>query len=196
MTGGAAVAYLLVGILAGLAIGAVAAAMARRRRLADDALTRAYGPAHALLSENAAARAKVAEIEKRLMDNYSPESAPYSPAEKKAAAEAFLAAEAAITADVVAVNWEKMKEVVATSGHLLDDADFLALADETATAAAARLLRERDLPKVLRDPPARGDAEGALLDQIRERFLALSAERRAGFFAAFFAGLKHLFATR
>jgi len=185
--------YLLIGLLLGLVVAAVAASMARRRRHLDDALNRAYSPLLALLAENGAARAKVAELEERLMANYSGESAPYGAPEKKAAAESFLGVEARITEAIVAANGERIREVVAAWGYLLDDDDYLALADEAASARINRLVAAADLPKNLRDAPPNPRMEAALLEQIRFKFLERSAERRAGFFPALVQGLKHLF---
>lgn len=185
--------YLLLGLLLGLITAAVAASMARRRQYLDEALNRAYGPLLALLAENGTARAKVAELEERLMANYSSESAPYGAPEKKAAAEAFLGVEARIGQAVVAANMEQIREVVAAWGHLLDDDDYLALADEAAGARVGRLVAGGDLPKPLRDAPPNPRTEAALLEQVRFKFLERSAERRAGFFPALVKGLKHLF---
>jgi hypothetical protein len=185
--------YLLLGLLLGLIIAAVAASMARRRRYLDEALNRAYSPLLALLAENGAARAKVADLEERLMANYSSESAPYSAPEKKAAAEAFLGVEARIGEAIVAANAERVREIVAAWGHLLDDDDYLALADEAAAARLGRLVAAAALPKALRDAPPNPRTEAALLEQVRFKFLERSAERRARFFPALVQGLKHLF---
>ncbi len=187
--------YFCVGTLFGLAVMALVLAVARRRRVLDDALTRVYGPLHQMLGENAAARARVAQLEKKLMENYASESAPYSQEDKKAAAEAFLAAETRVQANVIGANQERMREIVAAWGHLLDDGDYLTLADEVARAGVRRAVNDNQLPKVLREPPPPSNDE-AILEQIRYRFLALSGERRAGFFPALFAGIKHLFNTR
>jgi hypothetical protein len=187
--------YLCVGTLFGLAVMAVVLAVARRRRTVDESLSRAYGPLHALLSENAGARAKIAEMEERLMSNYAAESAPYSAEEKKAAAEGFLAAEMKIRERVLNPNRESMRRLVAEAGHLLRDDDYLSVTAELAEATAARALADLNLPKAMRDKRPVADREGDVLEQIRVTYLDLSRERRAGFFRALLQGIKHLFAA-
>jgi hypothetical protein len=191
----ATLGYLCLGTLFGLAVMALTFAVARRRVAIDQALSRAYGPLHALLSENASARAKVREIEEKLMAAYASESAPYSPEEKKAAAEGFLAAEVRMNRQVVAPNRERMRLIVAEWGHLLRDDDYLALTAEAARSAAEGLLAEVELPKVLREERPLADPEAAVLEQIRETYLELSYQRRAGFFPALLQGIKSLFAA-
>jgi len=186
-------AYLCVGTLFGLAVMALLAAVARRRRVLDETLSKVYGPLQYLLGENVTARAKVAEIEKRLMETYAPESAPFSQDEKKGAAEAYLAAGGRLAGAVLIPNQDRMKEIVTAWGHFLDDGDYLALSDELARAAVRRALGDGALPKQLREPPPARDNEADILEPIRERFLALSAERRAGFFRSLIFGVKHLF---
>jgi hypothetical protein len=187
--------YLCVGTLFGLAVMATALAVAARRRLADEKLSRAYGPLHALLSENAAARAKIAELEERLMSNYAAESSPYSAEEKKGAAEGFLSAEVKIRERVINPNRERMRQIVGEWGHLLRDDDHLSLTDELARASATRVLAELNLPKGMREKRDGADREDDVLDQIRVTYLDLSQERRAGFLPSLLQGIKHLFAA-
>jgi hypothetical protein len=189
----ASVGYFCVGTLFGLVAMALVVAVARRRRALDLALSNAYGPLHALLDENEAARRRVAEAEERLMSTYASESSPYSPEEKKAAAEAFLALEAAMMARVLNPNRERMRAVVAEWGHLLRDDDYLALSGELARATTARVLAETDLPKKLRDERPAADREADVLEQVRGTYLELSRQRRAGFLAALAQGVKHMF---
>lgn len=189
----ASLGYLCVGTLFGLGLMAAVFAVARRRRALDAALSKAYGPLHALLSENDAARAKVSELEDRLMRAYASESAPFSPDEKKAAAEAFLAAEVGVTERVLNPNRERMRAIVADWGHLLRDDDYLAVTTELASATAARALSEAELPKPLRDERPLEDKEADVLEQVRHTYLELTRQRRAGFFAALAQGVKHLF---
>jgi hypothetical protein len=191
----ASLGYLCVGTLFGLGLMAAVFAVARHRRALEAALSKAYGPLHALLSENDAARAKVGEIEDRLMKAYASESAPFSPDEKKAAAEAFLAAEVGVTERVLNPNRERMREIVADWGHLLRDDDYLAVATELARATAARALSAAELPKLLRDERASEDREADVLEQVRHTYLELTRQRRAGFIAALAQGVKHLFAA-
>ncbi len=191
----ATLGYFCVGTLFGLAVMAVVLAVAARRRGLETALNRAYGPLHALLSENAAARAKVAEIEDRLMSTYASESAPFSPDDKKGAAEAFLAAEVSMSERVIDPNRERMREVVAEWGYLLRDDDYLALTSELEQAAASRVLAEAGLPQGLRDERPLADKEGDVLEQIRQTYLELARQRRAGFLASLAQGVKHLFAA-
>ncbi|UCH78950.1 MAG: hypothetical protein JSU81_03095 [Candidatus Coatesbacteria bacterium] len=191
----ATLGYLCLGTLFGLAVMALTFAVARRRASTDEALSRAYGPLHALLSENASARAKVKELEEKLMAAYASESAPYSPEEKKAAAEGFLAAEVRMTRQIIAPNRERIRAVVAEWGHLLRDDDYLALTAEAARWATEGLLTEVDLPKVLREERPLADPEGDLLEQMRESYLELSYQRRAGFFPSLAQGVKSLFAA-
>lgn len=187
--------YLCVGTLFGLAVMAIVLAVAARRRAVDENLSRAYGPLHALLSENAAARAKIAEMEERLMANYAAESSPHSPEEKKAAAEGFLALEVRLRERVINPNRERMRRLVAEWGHLLRDDDYLVLADELSRAAATQVLAELNLPKGMRDKRETLDREGDVLGQIRETYLDLSQERRAGFLPALMHGIKHMFSA-
>lgn len=187
--------YLCVGTLFGLAVMAVVLAVASRRRGLEAALSKAYGPLHALLNENAAARAKVGEVEDRLMATYASESAPFSPDEKKGAAEAFLALEVNISERVVDPNRKRMMEIVAEWGHLLRDDDYLALTSELGRATASQLLAEAGLPKGLRDEQSPADREGDVLEQVRQTFLELARQRRAGFLAALVQGVKHLFSA-
>jgi hypothetical protein len=189
----ASLGYFCVGTLFGLAAMALVFAVARRRRALDVALGNAYGPLHALLDENEAARRRVAEAEERLMSTYASESSPYSPEEKKAAAEAFLALEAAMMARVLNPNRERMRAVVAEWGHLLRDDDYLALSAELARATTARVLAETDLPKKLRDERPAADREADVLEQVRGTYLELSRRRRAGFLSALAQGVKHVF---
>lgn len=188
-------AYLCVGTLFGLAVMAIVLAVAARRRAADEKLSRAYGPLHALLTENAAARAKIAELEERLMSAYAAESSPYSAEEKKAAAEGFLSAEVKIRERVINPNRERMRQIVGEWGHLLADDDYLSLTDELSRASATRVLEELNLPKGMREQRDASDREDDVLDQIRVTYLDLSQERRAGFFTALLKGVKHLFAA-
>lgn len=191
----ASLGYFCVGTLFGLAAMALVYAAARRRRAVDAALSKAYGPLHTLLSENVAARAKVGEVEDRLMSTYASESAPFSPEEKKAAAEAFLAVEVSISERVVNPNRERMRDVVAEWGHLLRDDDYLAVTAELGEAAAARVVSEAGLPKGLRGERPVADKEGDVLEQIRQSYLELTRQRRAGFFSALAQGVKHMFAA-
>ncbi len=187
--------YFCVGTLFGLAVMAVVLAVASRRRGLEAALSKAYGPLHALLSENAAARAKVGEVEGRLMSTYASESAPFSPEEKKGAAEAFLAVEVSMSERVINPNRKRMREVVAEWGHLLRDDDYLALTSELGLATAVRLLAEAGLPKGLRDDRPLADKEGDVLEQIRQTYLELARQRRAGFLTSLAQGVRHLFAA-
>jgi hypothetical protein len=187
--------YLCVGTLFGLAVMAVVLAVASRRRGLEAALSKAYGPLHALLNENAAARAKIGEVEDRLMATYASESAPFSPEEKKGAAEAFLALEVSISERVVDPNRKRMMEIVAEWGHLLRDDDYLALTSELGRAKASQLLAEAGLPKGLRDEQPPADREGDVLEQVRQTYLELARQRRAGFLAALVQGVKHLFSA-
>jgi len=191
----ATLGYLCLGTLFGLAVMALTLAVARRRAATDEALSRAYGPLHALLSENASARAKVKELEDKLMAAYASESAPYTPEEKKAAAEGFLAAEVAMNRQVIAPNRERMRAIVAEWGHLLRDDDYLALTAEAARSATDRIVAEVELPKVLREERPLADPEAAVLEQIRESYLELSYQRRAGFFPSLVLGIKSLFSA-
>jgi hypothetical protein len=191
----ASLGYLCVGTLFGLAVMAVVLAVAARRRTADEKLSRAYGPLHALLTENAAARAKITELEERLMSNYAAESSPFSAEEKKAAAEGFLSAEVKIRERVISPNRERMRQIVGEWGHLLNDDDYLALTDELARASATRVLAELNLPKGMREKRDGADREDDVLDQIRVTYLDLSQERRAGFVPSLLQGVKHLFAA-
>jgi hypothetical protein len=188
-------AYLCVGTLFGLAVMAIVLAVVARRRAADEKLSRAYGPLHALLSENAAARAKVTELEERLMTNYAAESSPFSAEEKKVAAEGFLSAEVKIRERVINPNRERMRQIVGEWGHLLRDDDYLSLTDELARASSTRVLAELNLPKGMRDKPDAADPEAGVLEQIRVTYLDLSRERRAGFLPALMQGIKHMFAA-
>jgi hypothetical protein len=187
--------YLCVGTLFGLAVMAVVLAVASRRRGLEAALSKAYGPLHALLSENAAARAKVGEVENRLMATYASESAPFSHDEKKGAAEAFLAVEVSMSERVIDPNRKRMTEIVAEWGHLLRDDDYLAITSELGGATASRLLAEAGLPKGLRDEQSTADKEGDVLEQVRQTYLELARQRRAGFLAALMQGVKHLFSA-
>jgi hypothetical protein len=187
--------YLCVGTLLGLAVMALVFAVARRRRAVDEALSRAYGPLHALLGENAAGRSKITELEERLMSNYAAESSPYSAEEKKAAAEGFLAAEGEIRERVTDPNRERMRQIVAAWGHLLRDDDYLSLTAELSQATAARILAGLNLPKGMRDQRPAVDREGDVLEQIRATYLELSHERRAGFLRALGQGIKHTFSA-
>lgn len=191
----ASLGYFCVGTLFGLAAMALVYAVARRRRALDAALSKAYGPLHALLSENAAARAKVDGVEERLMATYAGESAPFSPDEKKAAAEAFLVFEARMSERVINANRERMRDVVAEWGHLLRDDDYLALTAELAQAAAARLLSEANLPKGLREERPAADKESDVLEQVRHTYLELTRQRRAGFISALAQGVRHIFSA-
>jgi hypothetical protein len=187
--------YLCVGTLFGLAVMAIVLAVAARRRIADEKLSRAYGPLHALLTENAAARAKITELEERLMSAYAAESSPYSADEKKAAAEGFLSAEVKIRERVIDPNRERMRRMVGEWGHLLRDDDYLSLTDELARASSGRVLAELNLPKGMREKRDASDREDDVLEQIRVTYLELSQERRAGFLPALTRGIKHLFAA-
>jgi len=187
--------YLCVGTLFGLAVMAIVLAVARRRRTVDENLSRAYGPLHALLSENVAARAKITELEERLMSNYAAESSPYSAEEKKAAAEGFLSAEVKTRDRVIGPNRERMRQIVGEWGHLLRDDDYLSLTDELARASANRVLAELNLPKGMREKRDASDREDDVLEQIRVTYLDLSRERGAGFLPALLQGIKHLFAA-
>jgi hypothetical protein len=188
-------AYLCVGTLFGLGMMALVVVVARRRAVVDEALCKAYGPLHNLLSENVAARAKVGEIEDKLMENYASESSPFPPEEKKAAAEAFLAAEVKILDGVIKPNRERMRAIMAEWGHFLRDDDYLSLTAELSQATTYRLLTEVSMPKTLRGERPPVENEGHVLDQIRETYLDLSRERRAGFFPAVVRGLKHMFTS-
>lgn len=187
--------YLCVGTLFGLAAMAIVLAVARRRRTVDENLSKAYGPLHALLSENVAARAKITELEERLMSNYAAESSPYSAEEKKAAAEGFLAAEVKTRERVIDPNRERMRQIVGEWGHLLRDDDYLSLTVELSQATAARVLAELNLPKGMRDKRVIADIEADVLEQIRVTYLELSRERRAGFLPALLQGIKHTFSA-
>ena len=187
--------YLCVGTLFGLAVMAIVLAVARRRRTVDESLSRAYGPLHAFLSENVAARAKITELEERLMSNYAAESSPYSAEEKKAAAEGFLSAEVKTRERVLDPNRERMRGIVGEWGHLLRDDDYLSLTAELSQATAARVLAELNLPKGMRDKRVTVDMEVDVLEQIRVTYLELSRERRAGFLPALLQGVKHTFSA-
>ncbi|GEM_PF-2351900 len=187
--------YFCVGTLFGLTAMALVYAVARRRRAVDAALSKAYGPLHALLGENAAARSKVNEMEERLLATYAGESAPFSPEEKKAAAEAFLAVEVKTLARVINPNRERMRDIIAEWGYLLRDDDYLALTAELAQATTAGLFTEVNLPKGLRDERPAADREGDVLEQIRHTYLELTRQRRAGFLSALAQGIRHIFAA-
>jgi hypothetical protein len=188
-------AYFCVGTIFGLGLMAVVLAVAGRRRALEAALSKAYGPLHALLTENAMARAKTAEVEDRLMATYASESAPYSPDEKKKAAEAFLSFEVGVAEQVIGPNRERMRDVVAEWGYLLRDDDYLSLTSELGRASASRLVAEAGLPKGLRDGEPLADREDDVLEQVRETYLELARQRRAGFIASLLQGMKHLFSA-
>ncbi len=183
------------GTLFGLVAMALVVAVAARRRFLDDVLGKAYGPIHVLLGENVAARARLAKMEEKLMATYASESAPFTTEQKKAAAEAFLTVERQIMEEVVYANRERMKNVIAEWGHLLDDDDYLALAEELAGAVVVRVLHDADLPPELREPPP-ANYEAELLEQFKMKYLGRSGERRAGFLGSLAGGLKHMFAAR
>ena len=129
------------------------------------------------------------------MSNYAAESSPFSPDEKKAAAEGFLSAEVKIRERVINPNRERMRQLVGEWGHLLRDDDYMSLTDELSRASAARVLTELNLPKGMREQRDVSDREDDVLDQIRVTYLDLSQERRAGFLPSLLQGVKHMFSA-
>lgn len=179
-----------------MATAAVVMAVVRRRAIVNEALAKVYGPLHFLFGENVRAREKLAALEKKLLEVYAPEATPFSADEKKAAAEAFLAAERGIHGRVVAANYAKMRFIVARWGHLLADEDYLMVADELAEAKVAAVVEDAHLPKPLRDQYGGPSHDAEILEQIRARYLELSAEARGGLGLALRGGMKYILGRR
>lgn len=183
------------GFFAGVASAAVVAAAARRRREVAERLAKAYTPILTALTGVAAAEARVKKLQDKLMAEFSSESSPYAPAEKKAAAEAFLAAEAAIAEDLVRRKIAAVRDAVSVAGHLLDDDDYLALTERLNAEEVAAVLSRVALPRELRDPRPTESGYGEILETIRQRYYELNAELRAPTVTALLKGLKSLFSS-